>query len=88
MISEFARRLSQDLQQTLPLLDKLLPKRELQLAVQSALGKLNLVSRDEFDAQTAVLQRTRSRLEQLEARCSQLEQQLDSPQTDKYQQDK
>jgi ubiquinone biosynthesis accessory factor UbiK len=76
MINEFAQRLSQDLQQALPLLAKLLPKRELQLAIQSALGKLSLVSREEFDAQTAVLQRTRSRLEQLEARCAQLEQQL------------
>lgn len=76
MISEFAQRISQDLQQALPLLDKLLPKRELQLAVQSVLGKLNVVSREEFDAQTAVLQRTRGRLEQLEARCTELEQQL------------
>ncbi len=80
MISEFAQRLSQELQQALPMLDKLLPKRELQLAIQSALGKLNLVSREEFDAQTAVLQRTRSRLEQLEARYAQLEQHLDSTQ--------
>lgn len=76
MISDFAQRISQELQQALPLLDKLLPKRELQLAIQTALGKLNLVSREEFDAQTAVLQRTRSRLEQLEARCVELERHL------------
>lgn len=34
--------------------------------LQSALGKLDVVSREEFDAQTAVLQRTRQRLEILE----------------------
>ena len=34
--------------------------------LQSALGKLDVVSREEFDAQTAVLQRTRQRLEALE----------------------
>lgn len=34
--------------------------------LQSALGKLDVVSREEFDAQTAVLQRTRQRLEVLE----------------------
>lgn len=83
MISEFAQRLSQDLQHALPLLGKLLPKRELQLAIQSAVSKLNLVSREEFDAQAAVLQRTRCRLEALEARCAQLEQELDSHQKDR-----
>lgn len=83
MISEFAQRLSQELQQALPMLDKLLPKRELQLAIQSALSKLNLVSREEFDAQSAVLQSTRSRLEQLEARCAQLEHHLNSSKNSK-----
>jgi ubiquinone biosynthesis accessory factor UbiK len=81
MINDFAQRLSQDLQQALPLIGKLLPKRELQLALQTALGKLNLVSREEFDAQTAVLQRTRQRLEELETRCAQLEKAVDAHQS-------
>ena len=34
--------------------------------LQSALAKMNLVSREEFDVQSAVLQRTREKLEQLE----------------------
>ena len=34
---------------------------------RSALGNLDVVSRDEFDAQAAVLQRTRLRVEQLES---------------------
>jgi BMFP domain-containing protein YqiC len=34
--------------------------------LQSTLSKMNLVSREEFDVQGAVLQRTREKLEQLE----------------------
>ena len=34
--------------------------------LQANLTKLNLVTREEFDVQTAVLQRTREKLEQLE----------------------
>ncbi|HFD11180.1 MAG TPA: accessory factor UbiK family protein [Crenotrichaceae bacterium] len=38
------------------------------------LEKLNLVSREEFDVQTAVLAKTRQKLEQLEQTVSELEQ--------------
>ncbi len=34
---------------------------------QSALGKLEMVSREEFDAQAAILSRTRARVAELEA---------------------
>lgn len=34
--------------------------------LQSTLSKMNLVTREEFDVQSAVLQRTREKLEQLE----------------------
>jgi BMFP domain-containing protein YqiC len=34
--------------------------------LQNALGKLDLVTREEFDIQTKVLERTRSKLDQLE----------------------
>lgn len=40
--------------------------------LQSTLSKMNLVSREEFDVQTAVLQRTREKLEQLEKQVEQL----------------
>ncbi len=76
MISQLARRLSQELQDALPMISSLLPKRELHIALQSALGKLNLVTREEFDAQTAVLQRTRSKLEALEVRCAEMEEKV------------
>jgi BMFP domain-containing protein YqiC len=41
--------------------------------LRERLSKLDLVSRDEFDAQTRVLERTRARLEVLEARFAALE---------------
>ena len=43
-------------------------------ALSTAISKLDLVTRDEFDAQQAVLQRTRQRLEELENIVDQLEQ--------------
>ena len=43
---------------------------------QSALGKLDVVSRDEFDAQAAILRRTRERVKALEAELEQLNEAL------------
>ena len=44
--------------------------------LQSALGKLDLVTREEFEVQKAVLAKTRSKLEVLEKRVEEIEQQL------------
>ncbi|AFU99774.1 accessory factor UbiK family protein [Simiduia agarivorans] len=41
--------------------------------VAAALAKMDLVSREEFDAQAAVLARTRAKLEALEAQLAQLQ---------------
>jgi BMFP domain-containing protein YqiC len=41
-------------------------------AIEAVLKRLNLVTREEFDAQAAVLMRTRGRLEALEARLEQV----------------
>lgn len=41
--------------------------------LQGALAKLDLVTRQEFDIQAAVLQRSRERLEELEKRIAALE---------------
>ena len=41
--------------------------------LQSGLDKLDLVTREEFEVQEAVLQRTREKLEALEARLKELE---------------
>jgi ubiquinone biosynthesis accessory factor UbiK len=78
MISQLAQRLSQELQDALPFISGLIPKKELQMGLQSALSKLNLVTREEFDAQAAVLQRTRQKLEALELRCAEIEQNLNN----------
>ncbi len=40
--------------------------------LQATLSKMNLVTREEFDVQSAVLQRTREKLEQLEKQLEQL----------------
>ena len=40
--------------------------------LQSSLTKMNLVTREEFDVQSAVLQRTREKLEALEKQVAQL----------------
>jgi len=40
--------------------------------LQSAFTKMNLVTREEFEVQSAVLQRTREKLEQLEKQVEQL----------------
>ena len=52
--------------------------RSAQLLVQNALSRLELVTREEFDAQTAVLQKTRSKIDALEQQLAALEKQLSS----------
>ncbi len=47
--------------------------------LQSGLSKLDLVTREEFEVQRAVLLRTRARLEELERTVAELEAQLDRP---------
>jgi ubiquinone biosynthesis accessory factor UbiK len=75
MLTDFAAKLRQDLESKLPALKELLPEREIQAALEAGLRRLNLVTREEFDAQAAVLQRTRMLLEDLEKRCAELEMQ-------------
>ena len=41
-------------------------KDNLRIAVESSLTRMNIVSREEFDAQSALLQRTRIKLAELE----------------------
>ncbi len=46
--------------------------------LQSGLSKMDLVTREEFDAQTKVLARTREKLESLEKRINELDSSKDS----------
>ena len=49
---------------------------QLKALLQSSFSKLDLVSREEFDSQMVVLARTRARLEALESKVLELEEQL------------
>lgn len=75
MIFDLPKMLIQELGQTLQghMKDDL-SQSQLQSLLQSALRKCNLVTRDEFDAQKAVLLRTREKLEHLEREVAQLSQ--------------
>jgi len=46
--------------------------------LQAQLGKLDLVTREEFDLQTGVLAKTREKLELLEKQVAELESKLDN----------
>ncbi|MDD7805209.1 MAG: accessory factor UbiK family protein [Endozoicomonas sp. (ex Botrylloides leachii)] len=48
-------------------------ERNIKALVSSALSRLDLVSRDEFDAKAAVLEQTRMKLEALEKHVAQLQ---------------
>jgi BMFP domain-containing protein YqiC len=48
-------------------------------SLEAGLAKLDLVTREEFDVQRAVLARTREKLNRLEQRVKALEAQLDKP---------
>ena len=53
-------------------------QQQIKQMLQSSFSKLDLVTRDEFDAQSAVLSRTREKLEQLKAQVAALEAKLNS----------
>jgi BMFP domain-containing protein YqiC len=71
-IDEIARRL---LERVPPALKSVRADLEsnFRAVLRERLSRLDLVSRDEFEAQTRVLERTRARLEALEARLTELE---------------
>ncbi|WP_020210979.1 accessory factor UbiK family protein [Gilvimarinus chinensis] len=71
-MQHIAQQLFEELKKQAPNLEEL-PRPEFNRLLQSALRKLDLVSREEFDAQAAVLARTRARLEALETRVKEWE---------------
>ncbi|MCP8899995.1 accessory factor UbiK family protein [Gilvimarinus sp. HB14] len=79
MMPTTAQQLFEELKRQLPNLENL-PRPELNRALQAAVRKLDLVSREEFEAQAAVLGRTRARLEALEAKVQTWEAQERKPQ--------
>ena len=71
-IDEIARRLLENVPPAFRTMQKDL-ETNFRAVLRSSLGKLELVTRDEFDTQTRVLERTRARLAELEARLQALE---------------
>jgi BMFP domain-containing protein YqiC len=72
---DLAGRLANSLPASLQLLQDDL-KKNLRANLEAGLAKLDLVTREEFDVQAAVLARTREKLARLEARVQELEQKL------------
>jgi BMFP domain-containing protein YqiC len=72
ILDDISRRVSENLPRGVQTLQDDV-QRNLRAGVESALNRLNLVTREEFEIQQAVLQRTREKLEALEARVAKLE---------------
>ncbi len=73
-IDEMARQLAENLPEGLQHLRSDM-ERNFRESLQAALGRLDVVTREGFDAQAEVLGRARARLEALEARLAELEEQ-------------
>jgi ubiquinone biosynthesis accessory factor UbiK len=71
-IDEIARRLFESVPPAVRTMQRDL-EANFRAVLRSSLGKLDLVTRDEFDAQVKVLERTRARLEALEKRLEEME---------------
>ena len=73
-IDELARRLADSLPGGLKALQAD-AEQNFRAVLQAGLARLDLVTREEFDVQSAVLRRTREKLEALETRLAALEKQ-------------
>jgi BMFP domain-containing protein YqiC len=74
-LADLAKRLAESVPADLQLLRGDLEK-NFHAVLQASFAKMNLVSREEFEVQRAVLARTREQLEGLEARVAELEKQI------------
>ena len=83
LIDDLAKRISESFPGSIQLLQEDL-KRSLRASLEATLNRLDLVTREEFDVQTAVLARTRNKLEKLERQVETLEKlrQNDEPKSD------
>jgi hypothetical protein len=77
-IDEIARRLIDNLPPALRATQRDLES-NFRAVLRASLGKLDLVARDEFDVQSKVLERTRARLEALEAKVKAMEEAAAAP---------
>ena len=74
-IDEMARRLFEGLPEAARTMRRDIES-NFRAVLQSSLGKLDLTTREEFEVQSKVLERTRARVEALELRIAALEQRL------------
>lgn len=72
VIDDLARKLAAAVPESLTALKRDL-EQNFRSVLQAGLAKLDLVTRTEFDVQSGVLQRTREKIEALEARLAELE---------------
>lgn len=74
-IDDIARRLFEGLPESARILRRDIES-NFRAVLQASLGKLDLITRSEFEVQARVLERTRSQVEQLEQRVAALEQRI------------
>ncbi len=72
LLNDLARRLAESLPASLQQARADL-ERNFRAVLEAGLRRMDLVSREEFEAQSALLKRTRERLEELTARADRLE---------------
>jgi len=72
IIDDLARRIAASVPEGVRALQSDL-EQNFRAALQAGLGRLDLVTREEFDVQRGVLRRTRQKLEALEARLQAME---------------
>ncbi len=77
-LDEMARKFAQSLPSGLRDFQQEIEK-NMRSALQNMLARLDLITREEFDAQAKVLARTRAQLETLEARVAALEEKQAAP---------
>jgi BMFP domain-containing protein YqiC len=77
-IDEIARRLFESVPPAVRTMQQDL-ERNFRSVLRTSLGKLDLVTREEFDVQVKVLERTRAKVDALEARLKELEAMLGTP---------
>ena len=73
-LDDLAQRLAGSLPSGLQMLRQDL-ERNLRASLESAMARMDLVTREEFDVQSAVLARTREKLQRLETQVAELEKQ-------------
>ncbi len=79
MSSQILDNLSKKITNTIPTSIKILQsdlKKNGKSALESSLSRLNLVTREEFDIQQGVLQRSRQKIDQLEKQLAEIESQV------------